>query len=320
VSESRQCPAPSTPGPRALPGKIRRRRDPGGARTSSEGAPALYTASVVSDHRAALGESPIWDGRVLRWLDITGQKMFTLEPDGRVIVTNLDTVVTAIALRQEGGLLAATRTGLGWLDEASGNVETRLEVLRDESMTMNDGAVDALGRFWVGSASLDETDRGALYRLSGGRLDTVATNITMSNGIGWSPGGRVLYHVDTGAGTVTAWTFSAAGGAISDPRTFQAISPEVGLPDGLAVDGAGNVWLAVWGAGEVWGLDGRSGQRIATVSVPTPCASSCAFGGPAMDTLYITTAADEGDPGGGMLYSARLDVTAAPSHRFRGTL
>lgn len=302
-----------------MPDKSRRRRDPGSADTNGEDAPARYNATAVSDHRAALGESPIWDGRVLRWVDIDGQKMFRLEPDGRVIVTNLDTVVTAIALRQEGGLLAATRAGLGWLDEASGSVETRLEVLRDESMTMNDGAVDASGRFWVGSASLDETDRGALYRLSGERLDTVATNIMMSNGISWSPDGRVLYHVDTGAGTVTSWAFSAADGNIRDPRTFQAVGPDAGLPDGLTVDGSGNVWLAVWGAGEVWGLDGRTGQRIATVSVPTPCASSCAFGGPAMDTLYVTTAAEGGDPGGGMLYFARLDVTGAPSHRFRGT-
>lgn len=279
-----------------------------------------FTAKPVSKHRAVLGESPIWDGAVLRWVDISGGKLFTLTPDRQSTATDLSVPVTAIALGPDAALLAATRTGLGWLDEDSGNVEQRLDVLSDGTMTMNDGCVDMRGRFWVGSATLDKTARGALYRLVDGTLHVAATGIMMSNGIDWSPDGQTLYHCDSDAGTIRAWDFDPDSGALGDSRIFRRIPPGVGLPDGLTVDSAGQVWVALWGAGEVWGLNGRTGRRVAVVSVPTPLVTSCAFGTPLLDTLYITTAKQPRDPRSGLLYAARLNLTGIAAHRFGGRL
>ena len=279
-----------------------------------------YAATAMSDHRAELGESPLWDGRTLRWIDITGKKLFSCVSDGRITTTDLSTTVTAIALGPGERLLAVTRRGIGWLDAASGNVQESLQVLSDDTMTMNDGAVDVWGRYWVGSATLDGTDRGALYRLADGKLDVVATNIMMSNGIDWSPDDRTLYHADSDAGTITAWSFAAEDGTLGHPRLLRRVPRDVGLPDGLTVDSSGRIWVAIWGAGEVWGLDFRTGRRMAVVSVPTPLVSSCTFGTPALGTLYITTAERPEDPGSGLLYVADVNTTGLGSHRFRDRL
>jgi len=280
-----------------------------------------YRAKAVSRQRAVLGESPIWDGSTLRWLDVTGKKLFILRPDGLRRSIGLSTVVTAVALGPDETLLAVTRTGLGWLDEVSGEVQEFLKVLTDDRLTMNDGAVDGQGRYWVGSATLDETARGSLYRFADGHLQTVLTSITESNGIDWSPDGRVLYHADSGAGTITAWSFDVTTGELSCPRVVRLVPSNVGLPDGLAVDSSGQIWVAIWGAGEVWCLDSVRGVRRAVISVPSPLVSSCGFGTATLDTLYITTARGAGNSDGGLLYGVRVQATgAACSRRFMGNL
>ena len=101
-------------------------------------------------------------------------------------------------------------------------------------------------------------------------------------------------------------------------RALVAIDPNEGVPDGLTVDDEGCVWLAVWGAGQVWQLSPADGRVLATVSVPTPLTTSCAFGGAGLSTLYITTAERDGDPRGGLLYAVRGLAAGRQPHRLAG--
>lgn len=292
-------------------------------RAEASSQPVIHAAPVAT-LRAQLGESPLWDAKVgLRWLDVPGQRLATLGADGREYSVPLSSRVTAIELGPAQCLLAVTTNGFGWLDPDSGAIERVLTILGDATLSMNDAAVDARGRCWTGSALSDIDDRsgrGELYCLEGARPTVQARDIGMSNGIDWSPDSDVFYHVDSIAGTLTAWEYDLPAGRLGASRVLRSVPRELGLPDGLAVDTQGNVWLAVWGPGEVWRLDPKSGRTTAVIKVPTPCTTSCAFGGDDLSTLYITTANYNEPPGGGLLYAAKVPAQGRQPHRFSGTL
>lgn len=269
--------------------------------------------------RTDLGESPLWDPDAgLRWVDIERRRLFTLDLGGHLSKVALSTTVTAVELGPDRELLAVTSTGFGWLDSVTGVVDPIADVVDGVVVTMNDGAIDGAGRCWAGSAVRDESWRGALFRLDRDRACGYVDGIGMSNGIDWSPTGDVLYHVDSAAGTLTAWGYDNERGALASARVLCEVPRDVGMPDGLTVDHDGNVWVAIWGAGHVRCLDADTGGCIAVVRVPTAYPTSCAFGGPLLSTLYITTAAYQHAEGGGVLYAAEVPFTGRPANRFAG--
>lgn len=281
---------------------------------------AAHVAHAASDLKAALGESPLWDeASGLRWLDLTGRRLCTMDRRGSSRSVALSRGVTAIGLGSgDGALCAVTTAGFGALDPRTGEVAEEVTVPLGPGMTMNDGAIDARGRCWAGAATRDGQRRSPLFRLADGAVSVRAGGIGMSNGIDWSPDGSAMYHADSTAGTVVAWRYDPAAGSIREPRTLLSVPGGVGRPDGLTVDAGGCVWLAVWGAGQVWQLSPADGRVLATVSVPTPLTTSCAFGGAELSTLYITTAERDGDPRSGLLYAARGLAAGRPPHRLAG--
>jgi sugar lactone lactonase YvrE len=285
------------------------------------GSPAsevVLEAAPVAQIVAELGESPLWSEEIgLRWLDIPGQRLHTLDLDGLHTCVTLSTRATAVELGPGHDLLAVTTSGFGRLDPASGLIEQFADVV-ENPVSMNDGGIDAKGRCWAGSAVRDGSQRGALYRLDGETVTTHLEKLAMSNGIDWSPEGDELYHVDSTAGTVTAWEFHLDSGELDMPRVLRRLPAETGLPDGLTVDENGDIWLAIWGSSQVWRLDPETGETTATVDVPTSCPTSCAFGGADLSTLYITTANTDGTPGGGLLYAAEVPARGLHPHRFSG--
>jgi sugar lactone lactonase YvrE len=277
-------------------------------------------AEPVAGARAELGESPLWDAEVgLRWVDVPGRRLLTLGHDGGESAAELPRVVTAVERGPGGDLLAVTATGFAMLDPVSGRVDPIAEALDDGRSAMNDGGIDPRGRAWAGSAVRDVTATGALFRLAGRQVTEHIPGIGMSNGIDWSPDGAVLYHVDSAAGTLRAWEYDAAAGEIGAAQVLFSLPEWDGLPDGLTVDAAGGVWLAVWGAGRVLRLDPGDGRVTAVAEVPTPYTTSCAFGGPELSTLYITTANHESPAGGGLLYAVDTPFTGLPARRFAGS-
>ena len=146
---------------------------------------------------------------------------------------------------------------------------------------MNDAACDPQGRFWAGTLADDHhAGGGALYRLDrDGRTELMLDGLTISNGLGWSPDGGTMYLVDSGPRVVHAFAFDGERGTISAGRVLVTVPEEVGAPDGMTVDAAGDLWVAIYGGGRVnrYSPDGQLRQAL---TVPAKQSTSCAFAGP----------------------------------------
>jgi sugar lactone lactonase YvrE len=156
---------------------------------------------------------------------------------------------------------------------------------------MNDGACDPQGRFWAGSMAEDESaGAGALYRLGpDGSCGKILDGLTISNGIGWRPDGRVMYLADSGAGCVDAFDFDGSSGDIARRRTIVRVTGLGAAPDGLTVDAHGEIWVAMWDGAAVRRYNAQ-GELLATLPMPVDRPTSCAFGGRDLATLFVTTA------------------------------
>lgn len=286
---------------------------------------AVHHAQLAVDARAELGECPLWDPGTgtLAWIDIVGGEIARLDPaSGAVERIGLGARIGSIALREAGGLLAALNDHALLLN-ASGAVERELPgPWAAPGALVNDGACDTAGRFWVGTATRTPGAAG-LYRLDpdGGGARVLA-GVNASNGLGWSPDDTVLFYVDSATQRLDALDCSLADGTLGARRPLVSFDPADGIPDGLAVDAEGCVWLAVWGAGEVRRYD-PAGRHLATVRVPVSQVTSCAFGGPELDVLWITTAREDLDadalaaePLAGGVFRAEPGVRGLPPQRF----
>jgi len=214
----------------------------------------------------------------------------------------------------------AARDGFLALDPATGETACLAAVELDRpGNRMNDGACDRAGRFFAGTKAEDDAPgAGALYRLDPDHVVTlVVADVTISNGIGWSPDERLMYYIDSQVNRVDVFDYDPATGQIEGRRPFAAVGKDDVAPDGLTVDADGGVWVAVWGGYAVLHHD-SAGNVIETVDLPAAArVSSCVFGGPDLDRLYITTAAGPGESAGA-LFVCEPGVTGQPSHPFRG--
>jgi sugar lactone lactonase YvrE len=287
-------------------------------------------AELLVDAQTALGEGPVWDERegCLWWVDIMGKAVHQTDPaTGEDRTIPVGQLIGAVALRASGGLVVAVSEGFAALDPQSGQMELLAPVESDDPTTrMNDGKVDPAGRFWAGTMGVDHrAGAGTLYRLDPDRRVTaMVSDVTISNGLDWSLDGRTMYYIDTRTQRVDQFAFDAASGEIADRRPFITIREGAGSPDGMTVDADGHLWVALWNG---WGVeryapDGRLDLRI---DVPAAEASSCTFGGPDLDVLYITTA-QEGFPAGGMpdqphaggVFACRPGPRGRPPFMYRG--
>jgi sugar lactone lactonase YvrE len=274
-------------------------------------------ATIASERAYGLSEGPLWDppGERILWVDINAGDVLAAALHGGTVgdvqtLAHLDQTVGAAALAADGRLLIAAARSL----IAPGSVAALIDESTDSRL--NDGACDPAGRFLVGSLALDDrTGQECLYRLEhDGTVTVIDDDLTLSNGLAWSPDGRVLYSVDTTPALVFARGYDVASGACGERRVLLEIGD--GAPDGLCVDADGNLWIAIHGAGEVR-CHAPTGERLATVTVANPYTTSVAFVGPDLDTLLITSAsADERTPGG-HLYTARAGARGLPATPWR---
>ncbi len=254
---------------------------------------------LLRPERDLLGESPVWDARedALYWVDSRGRRVQRHAPDGRLRSWTTPQDVGSIALSAAGQLLLALADGFSMLDLASGSIRPLAEVVHPRSpMRLNDGRTDREGRFVCGSMVLHRRDaEGSLYRLEhDGRVTTlIAGGTAVANATCFSPDGRTLYHADSLAGVIRAWDYGRDG-SLSHERVFVDTRPDGSGPDGATVDAQGRVWVALVLAAKLacYGPDGRL-QRVLEVPVPYPTCPC--FGGPALDTIYLTSLRDSGN-------------------------
>jgi sugar lactone lactonase YvrE len=150
------------------------------------------------------------------------------------------------------------------------------------------------------------------------------SGITISNGLAWSPDSQTMYHADTPTRTISAWEFDPATGDISNQRVFARFLGETDRPDGGAVDREGCYWSAFYHGGKVVRISPR-GELLAEFPLPAMCPTMCAFGGPDLKTVYVTTARQMREreelarlPQSGGIFAMRVDVPGMPEPKFAG--
>ncbi len=275
---------------------------------------------VVIDMHARLGEGPLWDHRagVVAWVDILAGLVHLTEP-----VTGVTTSIPAgmevgaVALGGDDGYLLAVRTGFATFDGT--RVEVLNEVLPGGEHRMNDGALDPAGRFVAGSITNDRSATGALYvRDVDGSVRALFGGVTVSNGLAWSASGDRMYYVDSPLQGIDVMDYDLDEGVVAGRRRLVSIPEADGIPDGMTIDAEGCLWLALWGGAAVRRYS-PAGELIGEVELPVSRITSCAFGGPNLDQLFITSAAvgasphDPPRPLDGALFVVELDCTGVLS-------
>lgn len=278
-----------------------------------------------------LGEGAVWsvDEQALYWVDIDNNSFYRLDyRTQQQQAFDAGQMVGCLRLRAKGGLVLAVENGFAFWDFQANRLVLGPDPIKNPKMRFNDGNVDAQGRFWAGSmyykSDIGKTG-GSLYRLDpDGSVHEMATHHAIPNGIGWSPDLKTMYHADTVYKVIYAYDYDAATGRIENRRNFVYTPDDKGMPDGLTVDSEGYVWSCRWEGWKVIRYD-PDGNIDREVHVNAARVTSCAFGGPELDELFITTAwtglTDEQrrqQPQAGDIFRLKTGVKGQPSHSFAG--
>lgn len=286
-------------------------------------------AEVVVPASCQLGEGSLWDVAHARlfWVDIVGQRVFAYDPiSGHNLEYDVGEDVGTVVVAENGKLVLGLRSGVASFDPATGQVTPLVRPEPNEpGNRLNDGKCDPRGRFWVGSMVEDgRRGNGALYSVTPSlAVERKLGGIDCSNGLVWSRDEGTFYYIDTPTQRVRAFDYDAESGALSNERVVFEQPRETGAPDGMTIDQDDHLWVALWGGHRVVRVDPSAGAVVYEVEVPAARVTSCAFGGPDLDDLYITTARIgaapeqlEREPHAGSLFRAAVPFRGVPAPRF----
>lgn len=272
----------------------------------------------IADH----GEGPVWfpdEGR-LRMVDMLAGDVLAVSEGGAVAERlHVDAVAAAVRPRYNGGFVIAGERGFFLTDDGS-NLRFLGTAVDNPAIRFNEGGCAPDGAFLCGTKAYDDTPgAGALYRLMpDGQVDCILTDVTISNGLGFSGNGTLCYYTDTAVGRIDV--FDYADGELSGRRPFVTIEPDDGAPDGLCIDANDGVWVALWGGSQVRHYD-ATGQLDDVLYLPVTQVTACALGGNDGRQLFITTSGyqlGDSQPSAGSVFRATSAVAAAPTLKFAG--
>jgi sugar lactone lactonase YvrE len=269
------------------------------------------------------GEGPVWSESWggLRWVDMLAGDVLSLAADGTIDRRHVGNVAAALRPRRQGGAVIAVERGFA-LEDADGAIRYLGELWTDTHVRMNEGGCDPDGRFYCGSMAYDQRPgAGALYRLDpDDSVHVVLENVTISNGLEWSPDGSLAYYNDTPTQRVDVFDYDGESG-LTGRRPFAEIPAEAGGPDGLTVDEEGGVWVALYGGGAVRRYN-PEGVLDEVIEVPAEQVTACTFGGSNLDQLFITTSREGlgggDDPLAGSVFRSAVGVASLPVREFAG--
>jgi len=285
-------------------------------------------AELLYPARAELAEGPVWHGGALWWVDIITGTLNHLDVErGRNESRALGEMLGAAAPCSDGRWVLALEAGFALLDWGSGQLQ-RLTIPGPSRPRnrFNDGKCDPAGRFWAGTLHRDgEADQGALYVLDHDlRVRHAHAPVSISNGLAWSADGGTFYYIDSLSRKVAAFDFDTTRGELSGRRDLFHLPEDAGLPDGMSIDNEGNLWIALWGGGSVICLDPGQKRVIEKIELPVTKVTSCCFGGPSGDILFITSAWQgsspaerEAEPLAGGIFQCRPGVSGPSPSCFK---
>ncbi len=286
---------------------------------------------LLVDAHAQVGEGPLWDEeqQVLYWVDILSSLLYIYDPvTGENRALDVGRHVGTVVTRASGGLMLAVREGF-----ASFDLETQeLTLIANPEAHItgnrfNDGKCDPAGRFWAGTMAYENpTNQGSLYRLDTDlSVQKIFGDVAISNGIIWSLDHTTMYYIDTLRKNVRAFDYADDTGDISNERVIINVPEEMGMPDGMAIDSEGMLWVARYGGSCVSRWNPNTAQLLEKIDLPVTQVTACAFGGQNLDILFITSAAQELDaaelerqPLAGGLFAIKTPYQGVPSFRFGG--
>ena len=277
---------------------------------------------------AVLGEGPVWDDRIGRlwWVDIVGGVVHRFDPasaqDEQFVVGR---AVSAVFLTESDDPLLAVSDGIASLRTRTGDVELVVPIEpNDPEMRLNDAKVGPDGALWVGAMAVDERPRaGSLVRVDRDRTVTMLLpDLTVPNGLDW-PNDRGFVFIDSPTKRIDRFDVGPDG-ALLGRRLVADLASLEGVPDGMTLDVEGHLWVGMWNGWCVLRVS-PEGQLVTRVPVPVARVTSCTFGGPRLDELYITTAARDlsptekaGQPEAGSVFRLRPGVAGLAARRFPG--
>lgn len=289
---------------------------------------------VLLDIKTTLGEGPLWDAKSerLHWVDSADGRIFRSTADGGELRSwEVGEPIGSIALSDDGtAFLAALKSGLYWVDQATGDKTFITNPEDDDRTRLNDGKTDRQGRFIFGSMdTLEDEPLGRLYAYSPDNgIRILDEGIICSNGPCFSPDGKTLYFSDTWTGDIWRYDYDPETGDTANRSVFANVDTSSGgAADGATVDSEGYLWQALVYSGVIvrYAPDGTVDR---TIDMPVLKCTSMNFGGPNLDILYVTSMAkpplprfpSDGQQRGALFSISGLGVTGVPERRFAGNV
>jgi len=257
---------------------------------------ASLSYEVVIPHCCLLGEGPVWDAtnNSICWVDILNGVIHECSPSkNQHLKMPVKDMVGAIALCTSGNFLAALKSGLAFINRASGEVKMlhHPEAHLPENR-FNDGKCDPAGRFWVGTMAVSERkEAGSVYMIEKDLSHSVKiAGVTISNGMAWSPDNKTFYFIDTPTFQVVAYDYDLKTGTIKNRRVVITVPKKEGFPDGMTIDTEGMLWIAYWDGWQLARWNPVTGEKLFSIPLPVARITSCTFGGEELQDLFITSA------------------------------
>lgn len=244
---------------------------------------------ILFDVKATLGEGPAWDEKTqtLYWVDILGKRIYA----GGEVLAELDDYIGCLAPTQNGHLIVGKRASFVDFDPATSQQTVLVTLPESATNRMNDGKCDPAGRLIAGTMDMNETDpTGSVYSYDGKSNRVLFRDVTISNGMAWSPEHKTFYYIDTPTCEVRAYDYDVKTGEIANRRKAFDVPKSLGWADGMTSDTEGNLWIAMWGGAQVTRWNPNTGQLLEQIPIPALQSSCPVFGGKNRNELYVTSA------------------------------
>ena len=289
----------------------------------------MIEATLLYRVGCKLGEGPMWHEKrnSCFWVDIDDRSFYEYNwLTTEVKRWQLDRQPSLIVETRDDKLLIATETGIAVFDFRTSVLHPLLDIEKDiTGNRSNDGGCDVRGRLWLGTMAKDaKPHEGSLYCIKPDlSITKKLAGLTISNGIAWSPANDRMYYIDSTTQSVQAFSFNPETAEIHFEKMVIEISPDQGIPDGMAIDEEGMLWIALYNGFGIYRYNPHTGKLLEKISVPVPQVTCCAFGGEHLDHLFITTAREKMDekdlrqyPQSGDLFVAKTPVKGLKKYKF----